>query len=276
MDLRERFYLSPARTVFRRLQGVELLGRLRSGTATPDALPPSVGGEVEIRVGGVSATMVAEDGDEYRRLASYPEEVPLIEAILSLLRPGDCYWDIGASLGMYGLVAAQHVGADGVVVAFEPEPVSRGRLEHNVARNELDDRVRVLDVALGDRDGELTLSVAGHAASGAHSLIAAAHGPAIRDERVRVVRGDDVRAEHGLPAPTVAKIDVEGAELDVARGLVRTLQDDAVRGVLVEMHFAILDAAGRGDHPRRLVHLMDGLGFGTRDWIDKSHVLFRR
>lgn len=280
MDLRESFYLSPARTVFRRVQGVQLLARLRpSGTpATPPTDLPTDGGDVRVHAGGVEATMVAEDAVEHARLMTFHEEAPLIEAIFSLLGPGDTYWDIGASLGLYSLLAAERVGPTGRVVAFEPEPGSRARLTANIARNGFEDRITVCEVALGAERAELALTVQGHAASGFHTLVQATAGPdtEVHTELVAVVPGDDLRAERTLPVPTVAKIDVEGAELDVARGLTRTLQEPGVRGILIEMHFGILDEAGRGGDSRRLIHLLDALGFTTRTWIDKSHVLCAR
>ena len=280
MDFRERLYLSPARAVIRRLQGVRLYSKLRARTSGgPQAVKQSFSGDatsVSVECVGVQAELLADDETEFRRALAYGEEAPFLGAILSHLGSGDSYWDIGASVGLYTVIAAARVGPTGQVVAFEPERSSFKRLTSNVCHNGFDDRVILCANALGAERTELVLTVAGHHASGAHSFVGVHDGGGAPDEQViAVVPGDDFSDEHELRIPTVMKIDVEGAELDVVKGLLRTLDAPELRAVFVEVHFATLDAAGRGRDPKTLISTMNAYGFGRR-WIDKSHVLFER
>lgn len=89
--------------------------------------------------------------------------------------------------------------------------------------------------------------------------------------RVEVVRGDDLRQQHGLRVPSVLKIDVEGFEEDVVAGLAQTLADARCRAVFLEIHFAILEARGEKLAPGRIVETLRGSGFETR-WTDGSHL----
>ena len=73
-----------------------------------------------------------------------------------------------------------------------------------------------------------------------------------------------------LPRPTVVKIDVEGLEGEVIRGMHRIL--GGVRALFVEIHFQILDARGMRQTPAALVKELRGLGFSRIEWPDASHL----
>ena len=55
--------------------------------------------------------------------------------VARLLDPGEVFWDVGANVGYFSLVAAAAVGATGEVVAFEPGAASLERLTANVSLN---------------------------------------------------------------------------------------------------------------------------------------------
>jgi len=95
----------------------------------------------------------------------------------------------------------------------------------------------VLPVALGEREGLQRLYLGPPGNSGMHSLIPADHGYA----EVSVLTMDGILERGEAPFPTVMKIDVEGFELSVLRGGVRTLAG-AVRAIVFETR----DREGRG------------------------------
>lgn len=68
------------------------------------------------------------------------------------LRPGDTFLDVGANIGVYSLLAASRVGAEGRVIAFEPGPQALHRLVENIQLNSLGN-VEVHGCALGDQEG---------------------------------------------------------------------------------------------------------------------------
>src|SRR5712692_4026805 len=51
------------------------------------------------------------------------------------LRPGMTFYDIGANIGFFSLLAARIIGAQGRVVAFEADPEAAQRLRDHVERN---------------------------------------------------------------------------------------------------------------------------------------------
>lgn len=135
-------------------------------------------------------------------------EAPLQRLLADALRPGDVFYDIGANVGFFSLLASQRVGA-GRVIAFEPLPANLELLRRNLALNGADN-VSIVDAAVADTSGRARFTVGGSASQGA-----------LADEgiEVAVVALDEL----DLPPPTVMKIDVEGAESRVLAGAVRLL-----------------------------------------------------
>ena len=158
-------------------------------------------------------------------------EVQVQEALRRTVGAGDVVWDVGANIGALSLGAARIVGPTGRVVAVEPEAGCAAAIRANAARNGLT-WLEVRAVAATDRSRPVELIVVGDtlwtrlASSGEHELLT---------DR-RVVPGcalDDLDA----PPPTLVKIDVEGAELEVLAGMRRLLAE--VQPVVVcEMHGA--------------------------------------
>lgn len=162
-----------------------------------------------------------------------------VRSILALLRPGDVVWDVGAHKGYLTLAAAREVGTGGAVVACEPSRRNLALLRRHVGWNRARN-VTIVDAALSRADGEARFG-------GTGSSITYRLGRG--DETVRVRRLDGLVAE-GLPAPTVAKIDVEGEEGAVLEGMGEHLT--GCRVVFVAVHHmeayratrAALDGAG--------------------------------
>lgn len=162
-----------------------------------------------------------------------------VVSILALLEPGDTLWDVGAHKGYVTLAAARRVGPAGRVVACEPSRRNLTLLRRHVLWNSAGNVV-VVDAALSRSDGEASFG-------GTGSSITFRLGRG--DETVRVRRLDGLVSE-GLPAPTAAKIDVEGEEAAVLEGMGERLR--GCRVVFVAVHSAdahratraILDEAG--------------------------------
>jgi FkbM family methyltransferase len=261
------------RSTLRRLGVTRLLGapqraRNRIRGAWYDFSRPS---EVHVRVEGARATLRVGDRAEFIRAQSFREDRTILAALLRRASPGEAFWDVGASIGLYSALMSSKLGKAGEIVAFEPEPRSNARLRENLESNK-SSAFRVIDAALSDSPGVMTLHFAGHFASGAHSLFGQGSGPDGASVDVEVARGDDLRERLGLRAPALIKVDVEGAEEEVLRGLSGTLAGPSCHTLLCEVHFTQLEARGHGEAPTRIESSLRAHGFRTR-WLDPSHVL---
>jgi FkbM family methyltransferase len=126
-----------------------------------------------------------------------------------LLRNGGTFFDIGANIGSYTLLASE-LGAV-QVMAFEPHPMTVKLLSENVCLNNRKN-VTVCHMALGQREGSLWLT--DYAGSSINHSVAEHEG---RTVEVPCQRADRFCEERGV-TPNYVKLDVEGFEFDVLTG----------------------------------------------------------
>jgi FkbM family methyltransferase len=142
------------------------------------------------------------------------------DALASHLERGGVFWDVGAHAGFMAVLAGRLVGPEGSVQCFEPVAENIVVLERNLDANKIPKHIH--RIALADEDGAGTMKVG------------AAITAQLADDGVPVTlaRGDSLE---GVPAPTVVKIDVEGAECRVLDGMGGLLRDGKPV-VVVELH----------------------------------------
>jgi FkbM family methyltransferase len=178
------------------------------------------------------------------------------------LSEGDVMVDVGANVGYFTLLAARAVGPRGAVVAVEAAPSTFAALEANVARNGAAN-VRTLNVAANDRDDTLPIyTIPGEEHAGGASL-ARAVGP---QEAIVAARPlCDLLTADEIARVRVIKVDVEGAEAAVIRGLLPALDRmrpdvEIVVEVLPETKAAVEALfAQAGFHSRALPNPVDPL-----------------
>ncbi|MDJ0696193.1 FkbM family methyltransferase [Mastigocoleus sp. MO_188.B34] len=145
-------------------------------------------------------------------------------AMNQVLKAGDRFVDIGANIGMITLHGAALVGDSGHVDSFEPNPECCKRIKEFLELNNIK-HVQLHEVGLSDVRDTLTLSIL-HEHSGMGTLTLPS---GIEDEvisqtfEVPVSIGDDILRENSKPIKFL-KIDVEGFEYKVLRGLEQTLK----------------------------------------------------
>jgi FkbM family methyltransferase len=193
------------------------------------------------------------------------------QALARAVKPGDVVWDVGANIGVYTEQFCQWVGENGFVVAFEPSAESCDRIRERLPHC---DWLQVENVALGQEDAPGRL-VTGTDSWGNH-IETAADDPSGVDGSVPVLicRGDGVCDRLGR-IPNVVKVDVEGFEEDVLKGMRQTLASPALRHILVEVHFLKLEQRGELMAPSRIQKLLESAGFKT-NWVDTSHLFATR
>jgi FkbM family methyltransferase len=188
---------------------------------------------------------------EAEKILEKDNEEELLEMFLGEINPGDTVFDIGANIGLYTLPAALKLRGTGSVHAFEPVPLWFQRLRENIQLNRLSSvsNVFTYNIGLSDKNEVCNLVMKGIQGSGMGSITANYPNQPDKDQTVvipvQLYRGDDFLLEKGIPGPNIVKIDVEGAELAVLRGLEKSLRYSGCRFILCEVHPALMkDAHG--------------------------------
>jgi FkbM family methyltransferase len=177
-------------------------------------------------------------------------EPHLTKRILNRLKPGDLFVDAGANRGFYTIQAAKAVGSEGLVFTFEPSIANLRALCGNIARNQCSNVV-IFSIALCGESSISKLSVPPPFNSGL-STLRVGTGQYTRSATFRL---DDLFSLLRPAAPlSVIKIDVEGLELEVLRGMERILRDNIQVAVACEVN----PGWCAGDD---LLRFMRGLGF---------------
>lgn len=159
------------------------------------------------------------------------------------LREGMVFVDVGANEGLYTLFAASKVGEGGMVLSLEPSEREFKRLLANLALNDLYN-VRALKLAAADYNGTARLRIAGYEHEGHNTFGEMAREVELaREEEVETRPLDDVLAGEGIERVDAAKIDVEGAEEAVLRGMSETIRRDRPL-LIVEVYDRALRAQG--------------------------------
>lgn len=250
------------------LQKAGLFGAVSSGWHEVKEMMYQLAPPRSIEIEGARARFHVNDGwDERQVFDHFDEERDVLGEFLRRLEPDDVFYDVGANVGLYTCLARDRI-EDGEVVAFEPNPHAFPRLQKNVGLN--DQNVILKQLALSDEndpDAELALTACSNP-SGASALATGGEDQKEHfDNRwggmntlsVEMRTGDSLIANGGLPQPTVLKIDVEGAEMNVLHGLQDTLSNGDVRLVFVEVHDFIDEF---GFQVEDVTEFLEGVGDG--------------
>jgi FkbM family methyltransferase len=188
-----------------------ILRALMSRTATADEVVAVV------RSGRGRGIQLPLDPTQEKYYWAGQHDVPVQDALTRVLSAGTVFWDIGAHIGFFTILASRVIRSNGRVHAFEPMPLNRRRLERTIELNRADN-VTVHGLAVSGMDGSAILH--GHQANAMWTLVAErgdANGVTVDCRTIDTLAAD-------LGDPAIIKIDVEGAELDVLRGGLATIQ----------------------------------------------------
>ena len=179
----------------------------------------------------------------------------VLKKILQLLNQGETVYDVGANLGIHTIFMAKHLRNTGRVIAFEPERKSYEALLDNIKLNKLEN-VTAMQLALGDAifEGKLHWR---DKIIGSYSLIGKKQDDLV-NQKVEVFPGDFLVKKNLIPFPCVVKIDVEGYEYYVLRGMEDILTNQRCRMVCCEMHPTMFSA---GISSEKIIELIKSYGF---------------
>jgi FkbM family methyltransferase len=179
--------------------------------------------------------------------------------ISSTLKSGDGFVDVGANIGYYSLLASRLVGSDGNVVAIEAADPIHVILEKHIRLNRLGN-VRTVLAAAAETRGVARVYLAGADNIGATKTTTGR--PGVPGTEVAALPLCDILREDEIARARIIKIDVEGAEVSVVRGLAPVL--DRLRPdaeILIEISPALMTDPGHST--AEIFSIMRGHGFSA-------------
>lgn len=156
-------------------------------------------------------------------------EAVVLEWLCRNLNSGETFWDVGANIGIYAMLAAKLVGPTGHVIAIEADPETAKVLAANLEMNRLAN-VCVVSAALTDTVGPVRFGRA--SATGWSGIYCARPQEWIS---IHATTGDTLMKSTGISSVHAIKIDVEGSEAHVLRGMPEILTQSKPR-LLIEVH----------------------------------------
>jgi FkbM family methyltransferase len=194
----------------------------------------------------------------------------LTDFIEKTLGPDDVFIDVGAHVGYFSLLAARRVGPTGTVLSIEPNPLALGQLEQNIRRSSLAN-ICVEHIACGESQQvvQLYLHTASNTSMASLSTANATGGATVE---VPCISLDQLFKERSLARANLVKIDVEGAELQVLRGM---------RGIMTEMRPVIVLEVephllmGCGTSVQEVLALLEELDYGCVPLAGHSNYVCR-
>jgi FkbM family methyltransferase len=224
--------------------------------ATPSA--PKREGPVEVR----GNRMYLDPDDQaitpwLRKGVWEPLETMLFEGEIEA---GDIVVDVGANVGYYTLIAANKVGPQGRVYAFEPDPDAFALLQANIELNALTNVVAI-DKALAAEPGRMEL-FRSSSNLGDHRLYDPGDGRTA--VTVEVTTMDAALAD--VRGIDLIKIDTQGAECSILAGAGAVLERERDAGIIMEYTPKFIRAFGQ--EPAACLKRLEGLGFEFYDILE--------
>lgn len=159
-------------------------------------------------------------------------EPEIQDAISSQVKPGMTFYDVGANIGFFSLLAARLTGPTGCVFAFEADPEIASRLRQNARRNEFG-WLSVTEAAVWSEPRSIFFQRSDPQTSPDRGLGHVVEMAGVDTIGVQAISLDEFA--RSAPPPDFIKCDVEGAEMEVFRGARRLLAENRPH-ILCEVH----------------------------------------
>jgi FkbM family methyltransferase len=220
-------------------------------------------------LGASGGRIVVDRNDKVARrlfyVGNFDSEVGTV--LSTFLRPAMTFFDVGANVGFFSILASRLVGPKGHVFSFEPDSRNFDRLARNISVSRISNVV-LNRMALMDKDGSIKLKVLAEDGWGMYSSVGepltgvkeprGLSGETVT-QHVKCSTMDSYVMENKIGEIDLVKIDVEGAELSVLRGGKKLL--GRKRGPALVIEFNRITAGILGYDLFQLRQYVESLGY---------------
>jgi len=165
---------------------------------------------------------------------AWDKEPETVKWIKDYVLDGDVFFDIGANIGVYSLIA-NHLKKDLKIFSFEPEAQSYCELNLNIRLNNAEEQIKAFNIALSDKNsfGILNLS-SGEPGKSDHQYNDDSRLLGTYKQGCLSLTMNSVINDYKLPYPNHIKIDVDGLELEILNGAKSILSSSQLKSIAVE------------------------------------------
>ena len=159
-----------------------------------------------------------------------------LQKVLSkTLKKGSIFYDIGANVGFFSILAKRLVGEKGEVFAFEPLPSNAELINKQAKLNELD--IHILQTAVANKSGEQLFYLGDYHDVGSLEQSANKYRKICAEQiTIPCLSISDFLQNPVAKIPDVIKIDVEGSEAKVLDGMKSLWNQGIYPILLIELH----------------------------------------
>ncbi len=173
-----------------------------------------------------------------------------------VIKKDDIIIDIGANIGYYVLLEAK-LASKGKIYAIEPIPKNNDLLKRNIKLNNYKN-VFVFKCALGNKQGKGTMNICNK--SNWSSFTKNPNVKIIKEINVPITTLDRFVEKNLHKPPTLVRMDVEGYEYQIIKGMLKTLNKNIPLKLLIELHPPWLNLMSR-KNMEELIDILKSKGF---------------
>ncbi len=235
-----------------------------------------IGGSIVVKISNIPGEYEIDPRSHVLKqilLAKEKEYEPqIVELILKNIDPNKDAINIGANIGLYSNLLADNTSPESKVLAIEPTPRAFKMLKNNIKRNQNEKKVILFNGIAANKNGNYDINII--KGKEEYSSLGKLVHPSIKNtdfiiEQVNGLTIDSLVDKHNLK-PGILVIDVEGAELNVLKGAIKTLR--LYHPIIISEVYDELLLKQNADS-RKLVKFLEDLNYTTLD-INKGNVDF--
>ncbi len=216
---------------------------------------------------GIELPMVIQPEMYFARTgySQYIFEPDSLDFVHDHLKTGNTFLDVGANIGYFSLFCSKIVGSNGRVIAFEPGDFAFNLLAKNKKLNNFDN-IDIYQAGFGEKN-EITEFNSGSPGMEVYNSLgnivhAAADPNKFNKILIQLFEGTAWLKNNHVDYIHLMKLDVEGGEYNVLKGMLEMFQEQKIALLLIEIVYETSQAFGY--HPKDILSMLKECGY---DWF---------